>query len=153
MRVTAPSRSSAPWANFGFLPGAGAPAATSERTAPSQPKEPSATSARTLGSRASSAAIHGAQVSRSAGVGLLSGGAQRTVATIRASSSRWPSPAWWLVGCAAHPVRCRLAKSQSALGSPVKIRPVRLPPLAAGARPTMSSEGSGSPQPGIGRPQ
>ena len=151
--MTSPSATSAPWPNFGRVDGAGAPAATSERTAPSQPNEPSATTTRTVGSRASSAAIHGAQVSRSTAVGLFSGGAQRTVATIRASTRRWPSPACWLVACAAQPVRCRLAKSQSALGSPVKIRPVRLPPLAAGASPTISSDGSGSPQPGIGRPQ
>ena len=50
-----------------------------------------------VGSSESSAAIQGAQVSRSAGVGLFSGGAQRTVATIRASTSRWPSPACSLV--------------------------------------------------------
>ena len=37
--------------------------------------------------------------------------------------------------------------------SPVKIRPVRLPPWAAGASPSTAIEASGSPKPGIGRPQ
>jgi hypothetical protein len=37
--------------------------------------------------------------------------------------------------------------------SPVKIRPVRLPPWAAGRRPKMTTVASGSPKPGIGRAQ
>src|SRR4051812_31577629 len=37
--------------------------------------------------------------------------------------------------------------------SPVNTRPVRLPPWAAGARPTMRIRASGSPNPGSGRPQ
>ena len=44
-----------------------------------------------------------------------------------------------LVGCAARPARCSAANSQSPLRSPVKIRPVRLPPCAAGASPTTSN--------------
>ena len=55
---------------------------------------------RSAATRRSSATSHGAHVSRSAGSGLLSGGAQRTAAAIRASSSRWPSPAATLVGLA-----------------------------------------------------
>ena len=47
------------------------------------------------------------------------------------------------VACAASPTRCRQANSQSPLRSPVKIRPVRLPPLAAGASPTTSTRGVG----------
>ena len=39
------------------------------------------------------------------------------------------------------------------LRSPVKMRPVRLAPFAAGARPTIRECGWGSPQPGTGRPQ
>ena len=35
----------------------------------------------------------------------------------------------------------------------MKIRPVRLPPCAAGARPRISTRAAGSPKPGIGRPQ
>ena len=70
-------------------------------------------------------------------VGLLSGGAHRTVATIRAPTSRWPSPACSLVAWTASPTRCSDANSQSPDESPVNTRPVRLPPLAAGARPTI----------------
>ena len=84
-------------------------------------------------------AATGAQVSRSSVVGLLAGGAQRTAATIRAPTSRCPSPACSLVAWVARPTRCRLANSQSPERSPVKTRPVRLPPLAAGASPTMST--------------
>ncbi len=92
-------------------------------------------------------------MSRSRTVGLFCGGAHRTVATIRASTSRWPSPAWTDVACVAIPVRWRLANSQSPLESPVNTRPVRLPPFAAGASPTISSDGVADPQPWIGRPQ
>jgi hypothetical protein len=35
----------------------------------------------------------------------------------------------------------------------VKIRPVRLPPCAAGASPAITTRGAGSPQPATGRPQ
>src|SRR5450631_2052165 len=93
------------------------------------------------------------QVARSAGSGLFAGGAQRTAAMIRTPVSDWPSPAWVLVGRLAYPARCRAAYSQSPLRSPVNIRPVRLVPLAAGARPTTRIFGSGSPNPGPGRPQ
>ena len=54
----------------------------------------------------------------------------------RVSTSSSPSPRWVLVGWLARPTRCRLANSQSPERSPVKIRPVRLAPWAAGARPT-----------------
>ena len=74
-------------------------------------------------------------------------------ATIRVPISRCPSPARVLVGRAASPTRCSAANSQSPLRSPVKIRPVRLPPWAAGARPTTRTRGAASPQPAIGRPQ
>ena len=74
-------------------------APANERSAASQPKRRRARprpgrSARAARARAS---IHGAQVSRSAVVGLFCGGAQRTVATIRVSISSWPSPACTLV--------------------------------------------------------
>ncbi len=46
-----------------------------------------------------------AQVSRSIGVGLLAGGAQRTAAIIRVPIRRWPSPARMLVRLAARPAR------------------------------------------------
>ena len=35
----------------------------------------------------------------------------------------------------------------------MNIRPVRLAPWAAGARPTITTRASGSPKPGTGRPQ
>jgi hypothetical protein len=35
----------------------------------------------------------------------------------------------------------------------VNMRPVRLPPLAAGARPISSTRAAGSPKPGSGRAQ
>src|SRR5262249_37600567 len=37
--------------------------------------------------------------------------------------------------------------------SPVKTRPVRFPPCAAGASPSTSTRARGSPKPGTGRPQ
>ena len=89
----------------------------------------------------SSAASQGAQVSRSATDGLFAGGAQRTAAAIRAAISRWPSPAATLVGWAARPQRHSEANRTSPLRSPVKIRPVRFPPWAAGARPMISTAG------------
>ena len=74
-----------------------------------QPKPPSTTTARAVGSRKrSSAASHGAQASRSAGVGLLAGGAQRTGqrdAQCRRSSTavvRRDARSGWL----ARPTRC-----------------------------------------------
>src|SRR6185295_4619363 len=57
------------------------------------------------------------------------------------------------VGWFAKPARKRAAYSQLPLSSPVKMRPVRLPPCAAGARPTTRSRAAGSPNPGTGRPQ
>ena len=125
-----------------------------ERSVASQPIEPSATTTRTCStSSPSSASIQGAQVSRSAVLGLFCGGAQRTVATIRVSTSSSPSAASTEVARVASPTRCSDANSQSPERSPVKTRPVRLAPWAAGARPTMSTAGVGDPQPGIGRPQ
>ena len=104
---------------------------------------------RTVGStNSSSASSHGEQVSRSPGVGALAGGAQRTAATIRVPTSRWPSPACSLVARSASPTRCREANSQSPDRSPVNTRPVRLPPLAAGARPTTRTRGCPGSPPG-----
>ena len=99
----------------------------------------------------SSSESHGAQVSRSRGVGLFSGGAQRAAATMRVPMIRCPSPAVTLVGCAARPDRYSDANRKSPLRSPVNTRPVLLPPCAAGASPTMRSDGAGSPQ-AIGPP-
>ena len=88
-----------------------------------------------------------------AGVGLLAGGAHRTAATMRMPVSACPSPAATDVGRAANPVRCSAAQRTSPDESPVNIRPVRLVPFAAGARPTSSTSASGSPNDGPGRPQ
>src|SRR5262249_59585692 len=100
-----------------------------------------------------SADSQGAQVSRSVTVGLFAGGAHRTAAAMLAGISRWPSPAVTDVGWAASPHRYSDANRTSPLRSPVKTRPVRLPPWAAGARPAISTAGRSSPQPGMGRPQ
>ena len=86
-------------------------------------------------------------------VGTLSGGAQCTGEVMRTPSSSKASPACSLTGCDAMPTRCRLAKSHSPLRSPVNIRPVRLAPLAAGARPTISPWGLVLPKAATGRPQ
>ena len=111
-------------------------------------------SRRTRGAASSSRTAHGRQVSRSAGVGLLAGGAQRTAAVIQASRSARPSSrvrprsAGWR-----SPARCSAANRKSPERSPVNTRPVRLAPCAAGARPRISTRAAGSPKPGIGRPQ
>ena len=53
----------------------------------------------------------------------------------------------------ANPARYSAPNSQSPDRSPVKTRPVRFPPCAAGASPRNSTRASGSPNPGTGRPQ
>ena len=53
----------------------------------------------------------------------------------------------------ANPVRCSEANRKSPDLSPVKSRPVRLPPWAAGASPTTRMRAAGSPNPGNGRAQ
>ena len=91
--------------------------------------------------------------SRSSGVGLFAGGAQRTAAAMYASRNFKPSPARTDSGWFAKPVRYNDANKKSPERSPVNTRPVRLPPWAAGARPTSRSRALGSPKPGTGRPQ
>ena len=86
-------------------------------------------------------------------VGLLAGGAQRTAAVTQAPMRRRPSSAETEWGWLARPARCIARNSQSPDRSPVKTRPVRLPPWAAGARPATTTLASGSPKPVIGRPQ
>ncbi len=103
--------------------------------------------------RRHSASSHGEQAARSAGAGALSGGAQRTAASTRVALSVSPSAASTLTGESASPARCSAAYNTSPERSPVNTRPVRLPPWAAGARPTISTRGRGEPQPGIGLPQ
>src|SRR5271163_1575392 len=99
-----------------------------------QPNAPSATITRTSPPTSRHSAVsHGAQVDRSAGVGAFAGGAHRTAATTRVSLSVRPSAASTLIG--------ELA------------RPVRLAPLAAGAKPTITTRGRAAPQPGTGLPQ
>ena len=123
-----------------------APAATSDAqgAVPAEGARARPRRARVGSTSRSSRRSQGAQVSRSAAVGLLSGGAQRTAATIRASDQ--PLPVAGVDGWSAwpaRPARCSAAKSQSPDRSPVKIRPVRLPPFAAGASPTTSTRGVG----------
>jgi hypothetical protein len=79
--------------------------------------------------------------------------AQRTGAVIHTPASSSPSSRCVDVGWFAKPVRCSDAYSQSPELSPVKIRPVRFPPLAAGASPTTMMRAAGSPNPGTGRAQ
>ena len=57
-----------------------------------------------------------------------------------------------LVGWEAKPVSQSARKRKSPERSPVNIRPVRLPPWAAGARPTTRTSACGSPSGGTGRP-
>ena len=74
--------------------GARAPSRASDRSADhtaSYPKAPSATITRTRSSSSSSRARYGTHSSRSAGVGLFAGGAQRTAAATYASWSSSPS--------------------------------------------------------------
>lgn len=85
--------------------------------------------------------------------GLVGRGAQRTAATTKAPDKVRPSSMPTLSGWLAKPVRHRAANSQSPDRSPVNTRPVRLPPWAAGARPTSRTRAAGSPKPGTGRPQ
>ena len=56
-------------------------------------------------------------------------------------------------GWVAKPAAWSAPKSHVPLWSPVNMRPVRLPPCAAGASPTSSTRASGSPKPGSGRAQ
>src|SRR6266516_2382758 len=150
----AASRACTPWPKAGRGRGSAKPAERSTGHIACQANAPRQTTTRTdPATSAYSATSQGAQVSRSSTVGLFAGGAHRTAATILARISRWPSPAATDVGCAASPHRYSDANRTSPLRSPVKIRPVRLPPWAAGARPTISTAGRSAPQPGTGRPQ
>ena len=132
----------------------GAAAVSSRRSAASQANCAEADHHARVGSSASSGRAQVAMhVSRSAGVGLFAGGAQRTAAVIHVSVSSSPSSRCTDVGWFARPARCSAANRKSPERSPVKMRPVRLPPCAAGARPKTTMRASGSPKPGIGRPQ
>ena len=72
--------------------------------------DPSASTDRRCGSASCrSRSSHGAQVAFSSVVGLLSGGAQRTAATILMPRSSRPSPACRLSACVANPARCSAA--------------------------------------------
>src|SRR5262249_40597908 len=126
----------------------------SSRQAVCQAKWPRQTmTCRCADTRPSSADSQGSHVSRSVTVGLFSGGAHLTPATTLTPRRRCPSPADMLVGWLASPHRQSDSNSTSPLRSPVKIRPVLLPPCAAGARPTITIRGCSSPHPGTGRPQ
>ncbi len=70
----------------------------------------------------------------------LPGGGDRRPAT--RSGPDWPARPGAAPRRGSHPER-----------SPVKTRPVRFPPCAAGARPTIVSRARGSPHPGTGRAQ
>ena len=83
----------------------------------------------------------------------MAGGAQRKAAVMRVSCRMRPSSRCLESGELANPNLYRAPNSQSALRSPVNIRPVRLPPWAAGASPTINKRACGSPKAGRGLPQ
>ena len=86
---------------------------------------------------ASSRSRNGRQASRSAGQSAgWPGGAHLTAEVTQASRSSSPSPRRSDVGWLANPARCIARYSQSPDRSPVNMRPVRLAPWAAGARPS-----------------
>ena len=90
----------------------------------------------------------------STGVGLLAGGAQRSGrGDVGVHGARGRRPRERMSAWLAKPASCSARKSQSPLRSPVNMRPVRLPPWAAGASPTSSTTAAGSPKPGSGRAQ
>src|SRR5947208_6006105 len=123
----------APCAKRGARRGRGAPSRRRARRYACQPIRPSPTTTLTRSNSPSSSRRYGSQRASSAGVGLLPGGAQRSAAVMYASRRRRPSPRCREVGRLAKPAWWSASKSQSPLRSPVNIRPVRLPPCAAGA--------------------
>src|ERR1700735_1836006 len=119
-----------------------------------QPNAPTAPITRTSPPTSRHSAVsHGAQVDRSAGVGAFAGGAHRTAATTRASSSVRPSAASTLIGELARPAWCIAAYNTSPDRPPAKTRPVRFAPLAAEPSPTIKTRGRAPPQPGTALPQ
>src|SRR5260370_41263803 len=93
---------------------------------------------------------NGRQALISAGSGLFCGGTQRTALLIRQSTSLKPSSGRALYTPLAKPYSSSVAYSKSPAKSPVKGRPVRLAPCRPGARPTINSRASGSPNEGTG---
>src|ERR687886_1867251 len=104
----------APWANLGL-----GFAACILKTA-SQAKAPRQTIAFTVGSSSSSRMAYGRQESRSSGVGLFCGGAQRTAAEIQSPRRRKPSLACLEIGLLEKPVRYSAPKRKFPERSPVK---------------------------------
>ena len=80
-------------------------------------------------------------------------GAQRAAAVTRQSRSMSPSSRRSEAGWLANPDSWSASYSHWPLRSPVNIRPVRLAPWAAGAKPMTTSAAEGSPKAGTGRPQ
>jgi hypothetical protein len=101
------------------------------------------------------AARNGAQRSSSWHEGRFAGGAQWAAAVTTESRSSRPSSMAVAVGWLANPARHIARYRKSPDRSPVNIRPVRLAPWAAGARPTTSSRARPSmvPKLGTGFPQ
>ena len=94
----------------------------------------------------------GRQLSRSCGDGRFCGGGQRTTAVTHAPTASNPSSRPMLSGWFDNPARHIAPHSHSPDRSPVKTRPVRLPPWAAGASPTTARAAPGVPEPGQGAP-
>ena len=95
----------APWPNAGRGRSPW-PRPARTRQVESQASLPSVTTTRTRGSAAHSASRNGRQASNSCGVGLLSGGAQRTAAVIQASRRVRPSRRDSEIGRLAKPAAC-----------------------------------------------
>ena len=129
-------------------------ATPSARSTPSQPKAPSARNDAEVGQGARvSRTRYGRQrpAPRSSACWPAARSARPTRSARPSAPARRPAPR--RVGWFANPARGAPRTGSRRTRSPVKTRPVRLPPCAAGARPTMSSRAAGSPKPGTGRAQ
>jgi acyl carrier protein len=122
------------------------------RRKPSCATLPSATTTASRESSPSSPSSQRRQVAISAGVGRFAGGAHRATAVTNApfgGARRRAGP----TSAGSRSRRDGARRRASCRSSPVKMRPVRFPPCAAGARPTTSTRAAGSPKPGTGRAQ
>ena len=95
--------------------------------------------------------IHGAHVARSPA--LAHSPAERTHGRHHPSVVEPSRRGVHAIGESASPARCIAANNTSPERSPVNTRPVRLPPLAAGASPTIKYSRTRGTHPDTGRPQ
>ncbi len=130
-----------------------APEAARTRRQASNATAPRATRTRGRPIPARSSSRYPRQLSSSSGSGRLPGGAHRQAAESSTPESERPSPRAADVARFASPTAWRASKRKSPERSPVNIRPVRLAPLAAGARPTIKIRAVESPKAGTGLAQ